>query len=70
MVQILWGVEPLGPHEVGATDCVRVYYICTVYCSVTGLDIVLDIVKPFNLAALKVGDLAGKIILAAFILAN
>ena len=27
-------------------------------------------VKPFNLAALKFGDLACKIILAAFILAN
>jgi len=27
-------------------------------------------VKPFNLAALKVGDLACKIILAPFILAN
>ena len=27
-------------------------------------------VKPFNLAALKVGDFASKIILAPFILAN
>ena len=39
-------------------------------CKIHSRHLVCTTVKPFNLAALKVGDFACKIILARFILAN